>query len=84
MINAKISKILIKDLLSGNSKYVKNGMLTFDQIRFDTSQENPGVKIFCEKNLLASIYICTSGHFVLGSTLTFHLTEGTMKINLSN
>jgi len=83
MTNVEISRILAKDVLSGKSKYVKDGILTFDCIQI--LQHCPGpvrIRFYFKGLFLASMK--ADGLLFPYSTFTFSLQEGNMKMEVAD
>ncbi len=74
----KVSNIFKKDLLKGNSSYVRNGKLYFNRIEFSEIE----FKFFNKNKLLVTFKFPHKVNFDKGETATFVLSEGNMKIEL--
>ena len=76
----QISRWLRKNLVKGNSRgCIRNGFLHFNRIEIKEKEVN----LFHKTKMVFTITIDQPVNFSSGETLTFMLTDGTMKIELS-
>ena len=80
-MNLNISKILAKDLLQKESKYIENGQLIFNRIAISSIEMNRGsVNFYYDDILLATTKLdCCPGSY---SIFNFHLDEGSVKLHI--
>lgn len=75
----EVSQILKKDLMSGNSKYVKNSYLIFDHIQIDAERDTFVVNFFYGDELLATT---RPKDWPSPHNIHFRILEGQMKMEL--
>ena len=80
-MSIRLSKILAKNMLE--SKYIKDGYLSFDRIDIVVcSYKSSKVNFYLEGRFLVSME--AAGNVFPDSTITFHLTDGNMKMEFAN
>lgn len=79
-LNKAITKELKEDILKGNSKYIKNGMIIFDEIVFQETDNGAHIKIYNKGVNLANFH---DKCYAPGHNLMFQLIEGLMKVELN-
>ena len=76
-MSTRISKILAKDILSGKSKFMKDGYITFDKLVIEPNSVGYSiVHFYLSEVFLMSIKVVAG--FKGDSTFTFDLSDGTM------
>lgn len=78
----EMSDSLKEDILKGDSKYIKDRMIIFDSISFQEVGVGSSIKIYNKGNALVTFYI--DRKYTSGDVITFQVTEGKMKIELSD
>jgi hypothetical protein len=76
-VSTKISKILAKDIVSGKSKFIKDGYLAFDKIVIEPNVAGESIiHFYLQEVFLVSIKVIVG--LGTGSTFTFELSNGIM------
>lgn len=75
-----VSEILKSDILSGDSRYLRDGYLTFNKVTLSLNKTKPTLMFFNNEVHLATTEISSS--ITLGDLVSLILTDGWMRIEL--
>lgn len=78
--NVKISKVMKKDLLTGESQYVKKSYIVFDSLKIETAKNMLTVSFYNNTTLLATMKTETHGEV---DAIGFDLIDGKMRIEMA-
>ncbi len=76
-----ITEVLNKDILSGRSRFIKDGVLKFNGLRFEIKEVDRFIVHFLHKDMVLASMMMNSS-FKVGDSLNFRLINGSLEIRM--